>query len=220
VRGESFEALARGIRKVQELKRARGLRRPVLRLQCVISHLNLNQLEETVAEARKLGCGEIRFQHPIFAFSSAACRVSEEMKSMMTWADLSRPRREWLDLTGAQALAEINKLKRHDPQIKVAFEPDVKDTDIVGYYDDAQHAFPNLCLSPWRRMDVSPSGAMGPCQGMYVGQFPDSTPGACWNGPAFRSLRRHMRDHGLFGVCNRCCHREYCSPRMMGLAIS
>jgi MoaA/NifB/PqqE/SkfB family radical SAM enzyme len=221
VRGESFDALARGIREVQRLMKARGVKRPVIRLQCVISHLNLEHLEETVEEAAKLGCGEIRFQHPIFAFSPEACRVTESMKLLLNKVDISRPRRQWVDLTGQAALDTITRLvERSAETTTIAFEPDVQTKDIVGYYDEAAHPFPELCLSPWRRMDVSPAGDMGPCQGLYLGRFPDVHPRECWSGKAFRALRRHMLDNGLFGVCNRCCHREYGCPSMIGLGIS
>ena len=221
VRGQSFDALAKGIRKVQSLIEARGLKRPVLRLQCVISHLNLHCLEETVEEARKLGCGEIRFQHPIFAFNKEECCASPGLKSVLTRFDASRPHKAWVGVSGKDVLSQMKRLTAGTYRgTRVAFEPDVAMEDIIGYYDDASHPFPDLCLSPWRRMDVSPAGEMGACQGLYLGRFPETRPSECWNGTAFRSLRRQMIEGHLFGVCNRCCHREYRAPRTLGLEIS
>ncbi len=221
VRGPSFEALEAGIRKIQELKRERGLPLPQLRLQCVISHLNLDRLHDTVEAAKQLGCGEIRFQHPIFTYSKDACVISKGLKDTLSRFDMSRPSKQWIDVTGDAVQDVIMQLvAAADKEVKIAFEPDVASRDVVGYYDDAEYPFPDLCLSPWRRMDVSPFGEMGPCQGVYLGQFPAVEPDACWNSPEFRSLRRQMIDGGLFGFCNRCCHREYRAPRMLGLGIS
>jgi pyruvate-formate lyase-activating enzyme len=221
IRGESFERLVRGIRAVQKFKHSRRLPAPSLRLQCVISPLNFEHLELTVQEAERVGCKEIRFQHPMFAFTREECQICSFLRSGVTRVEVSRPLRQPTDPEGRQVQALIERLRASSSRrVKVGFEPHIRIEDVAGYYDVPEHPFPGLCLSPWRRMDISSCGEMGPCQGVYVGRFPDTRPDKCWNGEAFRALRRHMIDNGLFGFCTRCCHREYRPPRVFGLTIN
>jgi len=221
IRGDSYDRLARGIGMIRKLKHDRGLPRPLIRAQCVISDFNIDQLAQTAEEAERMGCREIRFQHPMFVFDRKECEVDDFLQRTSTRVDVSRPLRQAGDLDGARVQAVVNQLGAgSSSRIKIGFEPSLPDKDIVGYYAAPSHPFPDLCLSPWRRMDVASCGEMGPCQGVYLDRYPEVSPTKCWNGEAFRALRRHMLKDGLFSLCNRCCHREYREPRPFTLGIS
>jgi len=221
IRGESFDRLAKGVRLIRQLKQDKGASRPLIRAQCVISKFNIDQMEETVEEAERIGCREIRFQHPMFVFEREECEVGEFLQCLSTRVDLSRPLRQADDLDGSLVRTMVGRLVAGSlSRIKVGFEPALSDEDVEGYYDAPDHSFPDLCLSPWRRMDISPRGEMGPCQGVYLGRYPGTSPDTCWNGATFRAVRRHMLKNGLFRHCNRCCHREYRKPNVFSLAVS
>ncbi len=213
IRGDTFNKIASGIANINKLKKKKSLTTPILRAQCVISPDNVAHLSNTLATVRSLGLREIRFQHTMFAFSKEEFRIHDFLKSDEYRVNIST-------CVMPSNILDIKMLKNQIKIIKtqtgknllVKFEPEIKSNDLQGYYGDPCHPFVGSCLSPWRRLVVSPSGEMGPCQSIYMGKYPHNSPDDIWNGKAFRKLRRHMLNHGLFPHCNRCCHREYYPP--------
>lgn len=215
IRGATFEAVAEGLAAVRERKRKRGVRAPCIRAQCVISPYNAGALRETVAAARALGVEEIRFQHLMFAFSGAPPALDDFLKTVAVRARFSLFRLEPGALDVARLESDVRALRADRGRAPtVGFEPALGTRDLRGYYTDPAHPFCNLCLSPWRRLVVSSSGEMGPCQCFYLGRYPEMVPRELWWGERFRAVRRRMIERGLFAHCLRCCHREYYPPRL------
>jgi hypothetical protein len=186
----------------------------------VISPFNVKALAETVETARSLGFSEIRFQHLMFTTTDTASALDPFLQSIAARLHVSAYVLPHGALDLAELTTQLEQIRtRASGQITVRFEPDLKKEDFAAYYEQRNDAFLPLCLSPWRRLDVSPYGEMGPCQGMYLGRFPGIEPSMLWNGPAFRALRRYMLAQGLFPNCVRCCHREYYPPHI-GLTVS
>jgi len=214
IRSPTWNAIAEGLAAVTELKRQHGSATPRLRAQCVISPSNVGALVDTLKAAQELGLPEIRFQHLMFATSEDACRLDDFTKSIAVQARpslLILPRGA-IDLPALKAqLAELARRGKHG--MTVRFEPPLRMEDIEAYYEHAERAFFNGCLSPWRRLVVSPRGEIGPCQGLYLGRYPEHSARDIWNGAAFRAFRRRLSEQGLFPFCARCCHREYYGPR-------
>jgi len=212
IRDKTFEAISAGIRAIGELKKTVGRRTPALRTQCTISPYNTGSLLETVIEAERLGLDEIRFQHLMFASPQEAFRLDEPTKSLASRARIST----FVLKPGAidiKALKDqVSSILARNNRLTVRFEPDIRIDDLGQYYGDGPDSFTDLCLGPWRRLVISSTGDMGPCQGIYFGQYPGTTPQELWNSDSFRGFRRNLMSTGLFPYCRRCCHREYYSP--------
>jgi organic radical activating enzyme len=220
IRGPTFEAIADGISAVIACRQRRRRSRPALRAQCVIAPENLAALYATVVAAHDLGLPEIRFQHLMFAFPQLPYDIDPvlcDLALRVRFSDLPLPA-NGIDVARLiEQMDRIHRLKAPKPVVR--FEPPLRRRDLAGYYSDPAHPFPALCLSAWRRIDISPAGEMGPCQGLYVGQYPAQRPAEFWNGAAMRKLRQRLLAGRLFRHCLRCCHREYYAPPA-GLAIS
>jgi len=212
IRGKTFDAISSGVNTLSDIKRNQCRRTPVLRAQCAISPDNAGSLVETVAQAETLGLDEIRFQHLMFVSPEESFCLGDVTKSLASRARIS----SYVLKSGALDLEnlgdQVDRIRTRHNRITVRFEPDIRTSDLEQYYDGAPEYFTRLCLSPWRRLVISPSGDMGPCQGIYLGRYPEAMPQDLWNSDSFRAFRRHLMDSGLFPYCRRCCHREYYSP--------
>jgi len=214
IRGDTFDKIAEGIALVEQLKKEHRTRTPVIRAQCVISPHNIGHLNRTADTALKLGMGEIRFQHLMFAFSGDAFLPKDEVRSLVMHGNISSPvlRPGALDMPSLKS--EIERLRTRPPPPHIRFEPEIRTADLDGYYQDRKHAFRNDCLSPWRRLVISAHGGMGPCQGMYLTRYPNVSALDAWRGSSFRRLRKHILEDGLLPHCLRCCHRQYYGARI------
>lgn len=220
IRGDTFDLIAEGIARVEVEKKRRQSSLPFLRAQCVISPDNLHSLSDSLAEFQKLGLEQIRFQHLSFAFSKDDFHIDDFIKSVAISARISTTvlPRGAIDVSALKAqLSIIHKNQKR--RLAAKYEPRIKLADLNKYYYDPDYGFTNFCFSPWRRLVVSPGGEMGPCQGIYLGKYPEESPSQFWWGDEFRAFRRRIMEKGLFSHCIRCCHREYYPPRI-GLAIS
>jgi Fe-coproporphyrin III synthase len=218
VRGPSFDAIAAGVAAIREAQRRRNRRTPVVRAQCVVSPHNVNYLYETMKAVRSLGLFEIRFQHLMFVSNRDSFQVGDFLKHGAIRTRLSSlllaP--DALDVTALRAQLS---LVGQESGVQVGFEPPLKLADLPSYYNESAEGLYKGCLSPWRRIIVSPQGEIGPCQGVFLGQYPAEGALEIWNGPAFRSFRRQLIERGLFAFCSRCCHREYYKPKV-GLTVN
>lgn len=218
VRGPSFDALAAGVAAVREAQGRRGRKTPVMRAQCVISPHNVSHLHETAKAVKALGLSEIRFQHLMFVTDRAACQVAEFLKQ-------GSARVRFSSLLLAPGALDVDVLRSQlallqgERGIQIGFEPPLKPADLPAYYNEAAQGLHKGCLSPWRRIVVSPQGDVGPCQGISLGRYPGEAALEIWNGPTFRSFRKQLIENGLFAFCSRCCHREYYKPKV-GLTVN
>jgi len=214
LRGDSFEAMAHGIETLRRAKRAAGSPLPYIRAQCMLSPYNIGAMTDTADTVRALGLRELRFQHLMFAPSRTALDIDAAARELAVRLDVALPVVDPAAIDVEELRRQMARLARGRADgLVIRYEPDLPAARIADYYRARPPPFGNDCLSAWRRLNVSAYGELGPCQGVYLARYPETSVAAAWNGEPFRRFRRQVLRRGLFAHCLRCCHREYGRPR-------
>ena len=216
----TFDRAVAGIAALVETRRARDVRFPRLKINCVITPQSLPHLEETYEIARRAGADEVNFQHPIFdtcenlehhnrvfpktldldeARARECCRFESELYT-------ERFDSKQVDDLVARAI-RLRRCTDNGPD--VLFFPQLDTSAWPAYYLDLGHPFRQLCTMPWTMMRLQADGVFEPCLHYRVGSVRETPLWDLWNGPDMRRFRRALAQGRLFPGCVRCCYREY-----------
>ncbi|MBF0181109.1 MAG: radical SAM protein [Magnetococcales bacterium] len=190
----SYQRVIKGLMKIDELKKARGLKTPIVSVNCVINTPNLEHLERIAAEYTALPIDRLSFQHLIFS--------EQEMDDPASFV-----------IRGEERLAMLTEFCRKMEQgghyrIPVTLIPKIGTGDVHGYYTDRCHPFAKSCLNPWLSVRVHYNGDVEVCK-QILGNVRDHTLREVINSEKAREFRRMIRDGGAIPACFRCCHRHY-----------
>ena len=202
-RGKTFRKIVKGIEKLNAKKKDEKKPFPLIRINCLITPFNFKVLEEVVNIASQLEVESLSFQHPMFATDERKNEKSSEGS---------------IDILGYVYEGEINPdilLQQMDKiagirvPFKKYFYPSVPREHIREYYNDINYPFKKACLTPWRKLMLTPSGDIGPCVHYPIANLSGKSFNEIWNSDDYRKFRNSIRKAGLFKNCVRCCLREY-----------
>ncbi len=209
----AFDTMERGVRRVQEVKKRVGRRRPVLYTLTTISETNQGVLLETLREAQSLDPDVMAVYYSWFTSEEVGRRHTEIMKRALgvepfAWRSYAREM-SVLDPELIARQVETIKKARLDPP--VMFIPQIETWEIHDYYRHPENFLGwKRCLAPWFQVDIMPNGDVVNCR-----DFPDIVMGnirerpllEIYNGERFRAFRRALRSapDGVFPICSRCC---------------
>jgi radical SAM protein with 4Fe4S-binding SPASM domain len=210
---ENFEKTMAIIDKVDEIKKRKKLKFPLIIPISVISNSNYGHLvdiHKRVVDKTQL--------HPFYfgwfiteeraalhekvfteRFGFAPKNHNGYLKSCFNDVD---PK-----VTALQ-IAEIKRISKGRPSVP-QFLPDItSENDIRRYYSDhSWHCGYPKCESIYFIAEISPDGRVTPCrdyQDYTAGNINDTTFYDIWHGEKFLKFRREM-EKGLMPVCTRCC---------------
>jgi MoaA/NifB/PqqE/SkfB family radical SAM enzyme len=192
IRGQGvFDRAVRGIRAINETRKARGQETPRILLNCVISGDNAAHFAQLIDIAV-----ELEVNHVVFLY----CYFSDaELDLFRVDADLVRE-----EMIRARRMAAGNG-------ISLDFYPPVLLDQIAAYYLQPNNPLGKGCVSPWIRIMIMPNGKVIACRDHTVGdlRIEGATVRKMWNGDKFRAFRRELVKNRLLPDCGRCCRKQY-----------
>jgi radical SAM protein with 4Fe4S-binding SPASM domain len=108
--------------------------------------------------------------------------------------------------------ANFDELIKTKIKVAYSFIPEVKPSDLEGYYLGGKKLAWECLMLPWVDMVIQPNGAVIPCEDLQMpfGNVFKERLSEIWNNGEYRNFRRSlMRDGLVYNGCNRCCHRWY-----------
>lgn len=179
-----------------------------IRLNCVISPMNLNNIHEIIPYAKELDA-DCSFQHLVFIdkeHQDANKTVSkklfdEEMYMDATSMTLSKNDVAQLDSKYYEIIEECRKQR-----VTVSFTPDLKPNDFEGYYlDISDYVHQERCFWPWGTARITPEGNIYSCMFYIFGNLRHGSFNGIWNNEKARKFRSNLKKEKLFPGCIRCC---------------
>lgn len=210
---DNFEKTMAIIDKVDEIKKRKKLKFPLIIPITVISNNNYERL----ADIHQLVVDKTQL-HPFyygwFITEERATlheKVFEERFGIKPKNHQGYLKSCFNDVDPKVTASQIRVIRRMSegrssvPQ----FLPDIEtESDIRRYYNDhAWHCGYPKCESIYYIAEVSPDGRITPCrdyQDYDAGNINEQSFYDIWNGPAYKKFRREMQ-RGLMPVCTRCC---------------
>jgi len=204
----SFQKAVAGIKKIDEIKKARGIDYPVMKIAGVMSNHNYFALAELLRDIKDLpveGCtishmnfvtGEMSTEHnKLFGHIGYA---SETGMSAGT---------ESLGVDVDALWNEIVKVKKEFPDF-AHFSPDFTKPELEIFFKrPSEIIWDNRCLIPWYVAEVLTNGDMIPmtrCFSVKLGNIYKTSFKEYWNGKAIREFRKNLQKHRSFPACARC----------------
>lgn len=185
---DRLDKVVANLRAINELKRKRGVRYPMLRISTVGMLDTLEDLPRAVDFAKEHQAEEGVQVTALIAYG-------EEMVERMPLKDRER----FVRLT--------------QEALRYAREQGVRMALQSGGMEENQAATRELghrpCFLPWRRLSVQPDGAVYPCPVSYkpVGNLAESSLEEIWNGSALEAFRAGVNDPARMNPeCRGCTH--------------
>jgi radical SAM protein with 4Fe4S-binding SPASM domain len=211
IRGVSglFDTITSGIKRVNRLKKEKGLKKPLINLQCTITKYNYRHLEKLLAVAEDIGADSLTYHNLIFLGKE----LIEEQKTYDKLLECSS--KEWEGFAFQPGIdpdelydkiIDILKKRHH---FSVDFYPNLSLKGIKEYYNNTSYApseYPARCISPWIVAYIFPDGEVRPCLNFdySFGNIKDKRFTEIWNGASAIKFRQTLKDKNIFPVCVRC----------------
>jgi radical SAM protein with 4Fe4S-binding SPASM domain len=209
----AYDTMQRGMRKIQELKKAQRNKYPTFYSLSTLSENNQANLMDTLREAEALDPDVMAVYYSWFTSEEVGCRHSEIIKRELgvepfAWKSYAR------DMSGmdpkviAETVAKVKKSKFKAP---VIFIPQIEPEEIEEYYHRPESFLGwNECLAPWFQVDIMPNGDVVNCRDfpdIHMGNIQQTPLLEIYNGEMFRKYRKALarQPNGVFPLCSRCC---------------
>jgi radical SAM protein with 4Fe4S-binding SPASM domain len=206
-----FEQVARGIRAINDCKKAIGSPFPLFEIICTISQDNYRHLEAAVSLFEGMGIDTITFVHQLYT-PPAIGRLHQQLYAQLFGCEAQAWQGFAQDVSGIDVAVlgqTIERLHQRVGPVPIGFSPPLCDPEQVAtYYQDLTSLFHDKrCSGPWLWLEVYPNGDIYPCH-----EFPDYRVGniledgfwPVWNGPRFRKFRCQLMLYRGFPGCTAC----------------
>jgi len=202
----TFKSAVEGIRKVDEIKRAKGVHAPRVKIVPCITNKNYRDLPKLLDELRDLDIGieSVTVSHLWFWPKEIVDihKNNDELKDFKVYVQNT----EALAGIDTEALAEtINSIKKKRYPFPVNIFPDLSTELIEAYYTDPAKIIKERCIVPWREVMILPWGEVIPCLDYSYGSLREAEFKDIWNSSKAKHFRALLKKHKSFPSCRRCC---------------
>lgn len=210
IRG-AFDKIREGILLIQEIKKSRGTRKPIVRVRGTVNPYNFEHLFSLVDISKDFGADSLNFNHFWFTSQEQGEKYQRVMKDLFdceatSWRGfVFNP--DGLDTDSLRK--ELGKFEQNNVDFPITLSPYVRGSELERYYKDLSHTFgSDRCYAIWFKTYLMPNGDVTPCP-----DFPDYMAGNIteekfmdiWNGPRYVKFRTEVKKHRLLPICARCC---------------
>lgn len=210
IRGKgTFDKTVRGIRFIQEVRQL-SQKKIAVKINCTISSLNAEHLDELVDIANTLNC-DLSLNHLIFSDSEMAQRQREFLRDNLSLDDdtIQGFASDLQKLDVALLTEKLHRSRDKADRLGVGLHiaPFVRgDREIEMWYSGLSPIPGMHCTFPWVQLYIKPDGEVLPCEfiNYSLGNILEEDVPTIWNGPKARHFRRTLKK-GLFPGCLRCC---------------
>lgn len=208
-----FDTLAKGIDKIQTIKRKKNSTLPYVMLLVTVSRDNYEKLPEIFDIAKEVGADCVVVYYAWFTDEKTGEKHTELFKKYLdcepsAWKSYVQP----VDRIDTEVLKEsVRKIQKTKYPFPYIFIPDLKLEDIPTYYGEPGNfmGYGN-CLAPWMTVEIMPNGDITPCR-----DYPDYIVGNImkdpildiFNNERYQKFRKALKEdcEGNFPICSRCC---------------
>jgi len=202
----SYRRALAGIFALDQARRRRGRRRPLVRILATITNQNFREIPQFLSELHRLPLDSATVQHLWFTDQSALSAhqslsrnvLGEESSTLADFLTDELP-------PGDEVAKMLARVKAGDWGLPVDIYPVLSPEEIARYYSGAGGRIKRRCLSRWLRIDISPDGTVTPCLGYNAGNVRRARFMDIWNGERMRRFRRVIGAQGTLPGCSRCC---------------
>jgi len=209
----AYETTQKGFRKIQELKKKRGKRKPTLYTLTTISETNQRVLLDTLHEAESLRPDLMVVYYSWFTSEALGKSHTALLKKKLgiepfAWKSYVR------DMSGmsTELIAdEVRRVKRAGLKSPVVFVPQLEPDEVETYYRHPEDFMGwERCLAPWFQVDIMPNGDVVNCRDfpdIVMGSIKESPLLEIYNSDKFCAFRKALAStpKGVFPTCSRCC---------------
>jgi len=210
---DNFEKIISIIDKVDEIKKRKKLRYPLIMPITVVSNTNYMHL----ADIHRLVLDKTQLHPYYYGWYITEERAKDhETVYSKCFGEVPTKHRGYLKScfndvdaeVAAKQIAEVLKISKGRSSVPQILPDIYEKKDIERYYND--HTWTcgyDRCHSIYHVVEVSPDGRVTPCrdyQDYTVGNINEKPFYEIWNGEKYKEFRRQL-SKGLMPVCSRCC---------------
>lgn len=206
-----FELVRRGLVKINELKKASGLKFPILNCHFVTSNHNYFCLEDFVKSVYGFGFKRLLISNMSFVTKE----LSEKHNAKFGDKYISYPTNigkvDPMAVDTDVLYKQIQKIKRdYIPAYKgnIIFSPSLSREGLRDYYHNHQVLVTRTrCFLPWGSAQINADGEMiifGRCLPVSCGNMKEKSFLELWNGTKMREFRKDLQRYRYFPACSRC----------------
>ena len=193
--GESFQRATEMLGTLNEIKQEKNKEFPIVDIHCVLTTLNLHDMEEMIHLAKNSGAHDIGFS--ILQVESKQCArfefSPEDWKELPSLAAKAAATAEHLEInTNVSALIELNPSCRKNNACSTT--PNDKFIEAG-------------CFEPFLSVAVLSEGYVGPCCSFWddaADNLQKHSLKEVWTGPWFQDMRERMFSHNFPDFCEHC----------------
>ncbi|MBD3214087.1 MAG: radical SAM protein [Candidatus Lokiarchaeota archaeon] len=217
----SYKRALKGIEKVHELKKARGVRKPIVSLIFTITPLNYAHMKQFFLDDLNLDHIDwITIQMQNYVTEQMANEYAEflqanfSIKSTHYCTSLIRDPKEFQTIDTSKIVEQVDKISARFTELgkNVLLEPPTySERNLDAYlradWEKMEDQYKS-CAVPWRAIDITVDGDVAPCHIFYdltMGNLHEQSFHEIWNSEQYRKLRAYMKKNNFMPICPGCC---------------
>ncbi|MCK4994631.1 MAG: radical SAM protein [Candidatus Omnitrophica bacterium] len=204
-----FKNITDGLKELKSYKQKKGLKKPLVNLQCTITKYNYLNLEEFLDVALDIGANSLTFHNLIFLGNDLIEKQKYYDEQLQCSSDGWKGFVFTPEIDPEILFTVIQKIKSRKTLFAIDFYPNFSQKGLKEYYNNPSYLpseYPRRCLSPWVCAYVFPDGDVRPClNSTYAfGNINRDEFTTIWNSEKAVKFRGLLKKSELFPACVRC----------------
>lgn len=209
----TYQKALSGFKKLNELKKAKGTKKPLININSTIFEHNHDVFIKTLEAAKEFYPDNFTFHHLLFL-------KDDEVKSFQHFFEnkFGQNPYDWQgfainsipQIESEKIIQQISDIKKQKYDFNVSFYPNFNSNEIKKWYSQysfSSKSYQNRCMSLWMTAYVFPDGNVRPYHSMNydIGNIHQDTFPKIWNNEKFIKLRNYIKTNKCFKVCSKGC---------------
>ncbi|WP_237163283.1 SPASM domain-containing protein [Paenibacillus sp. BIHB 4019] len=215
-----FRKAMKGIRKLYELREARGSEYPKIGISTTVTPTNYRHLERFYFESvdlAMLDCISVELQQYVtrerYDHYAGVLREHFDIAAAPIARGFIADPAQFAEVDAAELCRQLKRIERHCAEHGMYFNayPKVISEENIRHYFNAEWSkvtnMKKRCVFPWISTEVSARGEVTSCHNFYdlsLGNVNELSLKEIWNGTKYKQYRDYLRKQ-LFSICPGCC---------------
>ncbi|MFH2137124.1 MAG: radical SAM protein [Candidatus Omnitrophota bacterium] len=204
-----FEKVTAGLKLVNSYKQKKGVKKPLINLQCTITKYNYKKLEQLIEVAKEIKADSLTFHNLIFLGNDLIDQQREFDQTLNCSSEAWKGFVFEPEIDPDMLYKKIQKILTGQYSFAVDFYPNLSLKGLKEYYYNPSYLpseYPKRCLSPWITGYVFPDGTVRPClnSSFSFGNIKVNSFTGVWNSVNAVMFRKTLKKSSIFPVCVRC----------------
>lgn len=199
---ESFKKTINNVKEIQQIKRGKNKKTPLLTMNTVIIPENVSFLEKLVSLAKELGVDCLNFQLLDPSIDRSGYRLFNNLSHLESnLKKISKIKKEILKISLKKAIK-----KAKDLNVRLTFSPSFNLKQILDYYQGKVDFKNFYCSKIFTSTRISPQGFVYPCYNLKIGNILENNFFNLFNSKKYQSFRQQVKKGVYTASCIGCCH--------------